>query len=104
MTSNGVDNRRPDRTSVFLLGLVLYRSGPERTSRLSEQPWSRAQAWQGVQRPDPVGRLNHRVSVPLGVRLTPKGYAGWLDKLLARAGRPAQLPLDRLLIVSQAWR
>jgi tight adherence protein C len=32
------------------------------------------------------------------MRLTPKGYAGWLDKLLARAGRPARLPLDRLLI------
>ncbi|WP_426938699.1 type II secretion system F family protein [Pseudarthrobacter sp. S3] len=36
--------------------------------------------------------------VGLGVRLTPKGYAGWLDKLLARAGRPARVPLERLLI------
>jgi tight adherence protein C len=35
-------------------------------------------------------------------RLTPKGYAGWLDKLLARAGRPASLPLDRLLMVKPA--
>lgn len=41
-------------------------------------------------------------SIPLGVRLTPKGYTGWLDKLLARAGRPARLPLDRLLIAKPA--
>lgn len=37
-----------------------------------------------------------------GRRLTPKGYAGWLDKLLARAGRPASLPLERLLVVKPA--
>jgi tight adherence protein C len=41
-------------------------------------------------------------SIPLGLRLTPKGYTGWLDKLLARAGRPAQLPLERLLIAKPA--
>jgi tight adherence protein C len=39
-----------------------------------------------------------KTSIPLGMRLTPKGYTGWLDKLVARAGRPARLPLDRLLI------
>lgn len=39
-----------------------------------------------------------RGAVSLGVRLTPKGYTGWLDKHLARAGRPARFPLDRLLI------
>ncbi|WP_426996562.1 type II secretion system F family protein [Pseudarthrobacter sp. N5] len=38
----------------------------------------------------------------LGMRLTPKGYTGWLDKLLAKAGRPANFPLDRLLIVKPA--
>lgn len=38
----------------------------------------------------------------VGRRLTPKGYAGWLDKLLARAGRPASLPLDRLLMIKPA--
>ncbi|QCB96749.1 type II secretion system F family protein [Arthrobacter sp. PAMC25564] len=38
----------------------------------------------------------------LGIRLTPKGYAGWLDKLLARAGRPASMPLERLLIAKPA--
>lgn len=38
----------------------------------------------------------------LGVRMTPKGYAGWLDKLLAKAGRPAGMPLERLLIAKPA--
>lgn len=38
----------------------------------------------------------------LGIRMTPKGYAGWLDKLLAKAGRPAGMPLDRLLIAKPA--
>jgi tight adherence protein C len=37
--------------------------------------------------------------VSLGVQVTPKGYAAWLDKLLARAGRPSRLPLQRLLII-----
>jgi tight adherence protein C len=38
----------------------------------------------------------------VGRRLTPKGYAGWLDKLLAKAGRPAGFPLERLLMVKPA--
>lgn len=38
----------------------------------------------------------------LSVRLAPKGYAGWLDKLLAKAGRPEGMPLERLLIVKPA--
>lgn len=37
-----------------------------------------------------------------GLRLTPKGYTGWLDKLLSRAGRPANMPLERLLITKPA--
>ncbi|UYY83726.1 type II secretion system F family protein (plasmid) [Arthrobacter sp. YA7-1] len=41
-------------------------------------------------------------SVPLGLRVTPKGYAAWLDKLLAKAGRPTSLPLDRLLMAKPA--
>ncbi len=40
--------------------------------------------------------------VQLGQRLTPKGYPAWLDKLLAKAGRPAAMPLDRLLVVKPA--
>lgn len=38
-------------------------------------------------------------AVPLGVRITPKGYKAWLDKMLARSGRPVALPLQRLLIL-----
>ncbi|WP_458111585.1 type II secretion system F family protein [Arthrobacter sp. R1-13] len=38
----------------------------------------------------------------VGRRLTPKGYAGWLDKLLAKAGRPAGFPLERFLMVKPA--
>jgi len=60
-----------------------------------------------------LGRGNHWVEksgpaagvrgpAGLGVRLTPKGYAGWLDKLLAKAGRPAGMPLERLLIAKPA--
>ncbi|MDE8667135.1 type II secretion system F family protein [Pseudarthrobacter sp. H3Y2-7] len=40
--------------------------------------------------------------VQLGQRLTPKGYPAWLDKLLAKAGRPAAMPLDRLLVIKPA--
>ncbi|MCB5292796.1 type II secretion system F family protein [Arthrobacter sp. SO3] len=40
--------------------------------------------------------------VKLGQRLAPKGYPAWLDKLLAKAGRPAGLPLERLLVVKPA--
>ena len=43
-----------------------------------------------------------RGTAGLGVRLTPKGYAGWLDKLLAKAGRPVNMPLERLLIAKPA--
>ncbi|MEW1805649.1 type II secretion system F family protein [Pseudarthrobacter sp. NPDC080039] len=49
-----------------------------------------------------VGAVDSKPSVPLGMRVTPKGYVAWLDKLLARAGRPAQLPLPRLLIAKPA--
>jgi tight adherence protein C len=38
----------------------------------------------------------------LGQRLAPKGYPAWLDKLLAKAGRPAGMPLERLLVVKPA--
>jgi tight adherence protein C len=38
----------------------------------------------------------------LGTRLTPRGYAEWLDKLLAKAGRPEGMPLERLLIAKPA--
>lgn len=40
--------------------------------------------------------------VDVGERLAPKGYISWLDKLLARAGRPAGMPLARLLVIKPA--
>lgn len=38
----------------------------------------------------------------VGESLAPKGYISWLDKLLARAGRPVGLPLARLLVIKPA--
>jgi tight adherence protein C len=38
----------------------------------------------------------------IGERLAPKGYIKWLDKLLARAGRPVNMPLARLLAIKPA--
>lgn len=35
----------------------------------------------------------------VGDRLTPKGYAGWLDKQLAGAGRPKEWPLGRIIMI-----
>ncbi|MDQ0731399.1 type II secretion system F family protein [Arthrobacter sp. B1I2] len=49
-----------------------------------------------------AGLPGSKPAIPLGIRVTPKGYVAWLDKLLARAGRPAQLPLPRLLIAKPA--
>jgi tight adherence protein C len=49
-----------------------------------------------------VSTSEARQSAPLGIRVTPKGYAAWLDKLLAKAGRPARFPLDRLLMAKPA--
>lgn len=49
-----------------------------------------------------AGISDSKAAVPLGLRVTPKGYVAWLDKLLARAGRPPQLPLPRLLIAKPA--
>lgn len=42
--------------------------------------------------------VNERL-VELGQRLTPKGYAGWLDNQLAGAGRPKEWPLARVIMI-----
>ena len=73
--------------SVDRGGLAAVRSNLGRGNRPSEE------------RPAVTGQ---RGPVGLGVRLTPKGYAGWLDKLLAKAGRPVSMPLERLLIAKPA--
>jgi tight adherence protein C len=48
----------------------------------------------GAQGHSVTDKLTH-----LGERLTPKGYAGWLDKQLAGAGRPKGWPLARIIMI-----
>lgn len=48
----------------------------------------------------PAADVQHLVD--FSKRLAPKGYTAWLDKLLAKAGRPPGMPLDRLLVVKPA--
>lgn len=42
--------------------------------------------------------VNEKLTL-MGQRIMPKGYAGWLDKQLAGAGRPKDWPLARLIMV-----
>ncbi|WP_461164812.1 type II secretion system F family protein [Arthrobacter sp. R4-81] len=42
--------------------------------------------------------VNERMG-ELSQRITPKGYAGWLDTQLAGAGRPKEWPLARLIMI-----
>lgn len=79
--------------SVDRRGFAAVRSNLGRGIRLTET---------GVPGTGMAGAVDSKPSVPLGLRVTPKGYVAWLDKLLARAGRPAQLPLPRLLIAKPA--
>lgn len=46
----------------------------------------------------PVLNLGEKLT-DMSQRITPKGYAGWLDKQLAGAGRPKEWPLARLIMV-----
>ena len=70
--------------SVDRTGLAAVRSNLGRTKGASQ---------------DTSGGLESPRLVQLGQRLTPKGYPAWLDKLLAKAGRPANMPLARLLVI-----
>jgi tight adherence protein C len=47
-------------------------------------------------------RSQERVLTRIGRRLTPPGYVRRLDRLLALAGRPASMPLERLLTAKPA--
>jgi tight adherence protein C len=42
--------------------------------------------------------VNEKLAL-MSQRIMPKGYAGWLDKQLAGAGRPKEWPLARLIMV-----
>ncbi|MEW1949361.1 type II secretion system F family protein [Pseudarthrobacter sp902506025] len=79
--------------SVDRSGFAAVRSNLGRGIRLIDS---------GVPGASVAGLPDSKPAIPLGMRVTPKGYVAWLDKLLARAGRPAQLPLPRLLIVKPA--
>ena len=46
----------------------------------------------------PALSTNERLAL-VSQRIMPKGYAGWLDKQLAGAGRPKEWPLARLVMV-----
>ena len=70
--------------SVDRTGLAAVRSNLGRTKGASQ---------------DTSGGLESQRIVQLGQRLAPKGYPAWLDKLLAKAGRPANMPLARLLVI-----
>lgn len=94
-------------TAWFIIGLIIVP--------ISGMVWSfisidrhglaavRSNLGRGVRRVDEsTAAAESRGAAGLGVRLTPKGYAGWLDRLLAKAGRPVRLPLERLLIAKPA--
>lgn len=68
-----------------------------KTPRAVRELLTRGHIAAGVEGPDRV-RLLERV----GYRLTPRGYAQKLDRLLSLAGRPASLPLGRVLAAKPA--
>ncbi|QTG80821.1 type II secretion system F family protein [Arthrobacter crystallopoietes] len=57
----------------------------------------RANLTRGFESTGVQGRRNLGVLYQIGKRLTPEGYVKKLDRLLALAGRPATMPLNRLL-------
>ncbi|WP_427016410.1 type II secretion system F family protein [Pseudarthrobacter sp. P1] len=52
----------------------------------------------GSQSGQSVAVSGNRSALELARRFTPDGYTAKLDRLLARAGRPATMPLSRLLV------
>jgi tight adherence protein C len=73
--------------SVDRAGLATVRTNLSRTAGMATD----------VGAPSAAFHFRH-----LGAKLTPKAYAMWLDKLLARLGRPAGMPLGRLLLLKPA--
>jgi tight adherence protein C len=56
----------------------------------------------GIHRADVEKRANNGLVEKIGYRLTPAGYVNKLDRLLSLAGRPASMPLGRLLAAKPA--
>ncbi|MDQ1059602.1 type II secretion system F family protein [Arthrobacter globiformis] len=56
----------------------------------------------GIHRADVEKKANNGLVEKIGYRLTPAGYVNKLDRLLSLAGRPASMPLGRLLAAKPA--
>ncbi|MFC9350782.1 type II secretion system F family protein [Arthrobacter sp. NPDC057013] len=56
----------------------------------------------GIHRADVEKKTNTGLVEKIGYRLTPAGYVNKLDRLLSLAGRPASMPLGRLLAAKPA--
>jgi tight adherence protein C len=56
----------------------------------------------GIHRADAEKKANNGLVEKIGYRLTPAGYVNRLDRLLSLAGRPASMPLGRLLAAKPA--
>ncbi|GAB14835.1 putative type II secretion system protein [Arthrobacter globiformis NBRC 12137] len=63
---------------------------------------ARALLSRGIQRAEVEKKPNSGLVEKIGYRLTPAGYVHKLDRLLALAGRPASMPLGRLLAAKPA--
>jgi tight adherence protein C len=63
---------------------------------------ARALLSRGIHRADVEKKTNNGLLEKIGYRLTPSGYVHKLDRLLALAGRPASMPLGRLLAAKPA--
>lgn len=70
----------------------------DRRSRLAIQ----SNLSQGFSASGPVAAAQNMNLERLARRLTPTGYSAKLDRLLALAGRPASMPLERLLVAKPA--
>lgn len=77
---------------VTLLTFLVFTGDRAGLRRIQANLGRQATARSG--RLDVKERLTH-----VGERLTPKGYAGWLDKQLAGAGRPKEWPLGRIIMI-----
>jgi tight adherence protein C len=63
---------------------------------------ARALLSRGIHRAEVEKKPNSGLVEKIGYRLTPAGYVHKLDRLLALAGRPASMPLGRLLAAKPA--
>ncbi|WP_353712729.1 type II secretion system F family protein [Arthrobacter sp. K5] len=63
---------------------------------------ARALLSRGIHRAEAEKKPNSGLVEKIGYRLTPAGYVHKLDRLLALAGRPASMPLGRLLAAKPA--